>query len=486
MIILKGIIMNLENMVLGSELSKLKSSIKKIFFYRICGTGMGACACLAKELGLEVAGADITFSPPMSTYLESLDIDLFDLKNLKKEVLKDYDLIVVGNSVPRGSEHAKFIEQCGLKFTSFPSFLGEFLLKDKSVVGICGTHGKTTTTYFLTQMLEVLGEDPGYFIGGIIDHKAPSHLGTSDYFIIEADEYDSAYFQKISKFRLYEMNHMILTSLEFDHADIFSSIEDIKNEFESVLPSLPGEIIANDAYKEIFELKEKYQNKPWMIYGQDSSIGPQKIEVHNGMTQFQLKLGNSYVSFETNVIGEHNILNISSCLLLLHKLNFNTIELKQAVKSLGMVKRRQELRGSYKGSLVIDDFAHHPRAIDLTLKAIRQKYPNKKILTVFEPISATARSDIFQEEFYEALKLSDEVILAVSPIHTSVRDHENLDCVAIRDKINQNEQRAYVVRELIELRELLDQKVDESTLFLILSNRTCLGLWESDFVKALS
>ena len=184
------------------------------------------------------------------------------------------------------SDFARFVEESGVPFTSFPSFLGEFILKDKEVIGLCGTHGKTTTTYFLAQMLEALGEDTGYFIGGIIDGRPPSRLGNGPYFVIEADEYDSAYFQKISKFRLYELNHMILTSLEFDHADIFDTIEDIKNEFTDTLANLSGEIIANDDYQAISELKEKYSEKPWTMYGTKTNTGPSDIETISGMSHF--------------------------------------------------------------------------------------------------------------------------------------------------------------------------------------------------------
>ncbi len=478
--------MNLENMVVGTELSSLKNSIKKIFFYRICGTGMGACACLAKEAGYEVAGADITFSPPMSTYLESVNIPLSDLNSLTKEDLAGYDLIVVGNSVPRKSEFAKFVEHAGVNFTSFPSFLGEFILIDKEVIGLSGTHGKTTTTYFITQMLEALGEDTGYFIGGIIEGRAPSRLGKSKYFVIESDEYDSAYFQKISKFRLYELNHLILTSLEFDHADIFNSIEDIKNEFATVIPNLEGKIVANDAYEAILDLQEKYKEKHWSLYGLKTKEGPTGIETLDGITQFKLQLGNSFVDFKTNIVGTHNILNISSCIKILHELGFNAVELKKSVESLGMVKRRQEERGHYTEALVIDDFAHHPKAISLTVDAIKTRYPNKEIITVFEPISATARSSIFQEEFTESLMSSDKIIIAANPLQTTVEDSENLDTCKLVAELNSKNRNAVNVKDLKELMTSIDEWTHKESILLILSNRTCLGLWESDFVQKLS
>lgn len=477
--------MNLENMIVDSNLSTSKNKIKKIFFYRICGTGMGACACLAKEAGFEVAGADMTFSPPMSTYLESLDIPLMKLSDVTKEELQNYDLIIVGNSVPRNSDYAKFVEESGVPFTSFPSFLGEFVLKEKTVIGIAGTHGKTTTTHFLTQMLEFLGEDAGYFVGGIIEGRAPSKLG-GKYFVIESDEYDSAYFQKISKFRLYELNHMILTSLEFDHADIFNSIEDIKNEFSATLNGFAGNIIANDAYQAIDELEEKFKDLNWKKYGEASDNGPLNIEVLNGKTKFFVMINGERVAFETNIIGTHNILNITSSILMCSELGFEIQDIIKSVSSLGMVKRRQENRGTYKESIVIDDFAHHPKAIALTIDAIKESYPGKKIITVFEPVSATARSSIFQKEFAASFKKSDEVIIAVNPLQTTVKDSKNLDADRLVSDISSFGISAISVNSLDHLISFLDSKAAQDNLFLILSNRTCIGLWESDFVKNLS
>lgn len=478
--------MNLNNMVVGSDLAKLKPNLKKIFFYRICGTGMGACAFLAKESGLEVAGADMTFSPPMSTYLESQKIPLMQLSDLTKEQMQEYDLIVVGNSVPRKSDFARFIEECEVPFTSFPSFLGEFILKNKQVIGLAGTHGKTTTTYFLAQMLESLGEDVGYFIGGIIDGRSPSHLGESPYFVIESDEYDSGYFQKISKFRLYELNHLILTSLEFDHADIFNSIEDIKNEFAACLGHLEGHVVANDAYGAISDLKHQFDKKKhWKIYGETSELGPKDIETDSKITKFKVLLDNHYHQFETNIIGTHNILNITACIMMLHQIDFKIEDIKNSVKKLGLVKRRQEVRGHYKETLVIDDFAHHPKAIELTVNAIRDKYPQKKIITVFEPISATARSSLFQNEFTISLQNSDIVVMAQNSLQTTVGDEKNLDCEKIVSDLRDEGKEAYFVASLKELQAQLDNLVGEDHLFLILSNRTCLGLWESDFVQNL-
>lgn len=475
--------MDLTHLLEGKDLQA--NNIKKIFFYRICGTGMGACACLAKEAGFEVAGADLSFSPPMSTYLEDSGIDICNLSEVNEAKLKQYDLIIVGNSVPRNSDYARQVEACGVPFTSFPTFLGELILKHKNVIGVAGTHGKTTTTYFMTQMLEALNQDPGYFIGGIMDNRPPSKLG-KDFFPIESDEYDSAYFKKISKFRLYEIDHLILTSLEFDHADIFGSIEDIKNEFRAILKDFKGNIIANDDYPAILELKEEFPNLKWNIYGESSDLGPSSMSTENGRSFFTLSMGEETVKFETNIIGKHNLLNIGACALMLFELGFEANQIQKAVRSLGLVKRRQEERGHYKDAIVIDDFAHHPKAITLTLQALRQRYPGKKLLTVFEPISATARSSLFQNEFAESLENSDQVIMAMNPLRTTVKDTENLSADKIVEHLGGKGIKAVKVDSLENLMTEIDSRVDDQTVLAILSNRTCLGLWESDFAKQLA
>lgn len=469
-------------MVNQSDLVKNKKQYKKIFFYRICGTGMGACACLLKEAGFQVEGADASFSPPMSTYLESIGIPCFPLAEINEARLKEYDLIIVGNSVPRNSDHAKLIESAGVPFTSFPTVLGNLVLRDREVIGIAGTHGKTTTTFFIGQMLEALGEDPGYFIGGIINDRPPAKLGTSKYFVIESDEYDSAYFQKYAKFQQYELDHMILTSLEYDHADIYNNVEEIEEQFKQVFEKMPqGNFVANQSYPSI----QKIGKSSWSYYSEDSNTGPDIVKMNENGTEFKLKIKNNWHTVNTKVVGLHNILNISGCILMLTNLGHEAEAVIESVKDLKMVKRRQEVRGIYKGAVVIDDFAHHPKAITLTIQGIKTLYPNREIFTIFEPVSATARSDIFQNEFTESLKLADRLILAKNPLATTVGGHSNLNCQRIVDEVKSCGKPASVVENLESLRKAIDQQVSSNQVLLILSNRTCLGLWESDFVKAL-
>ena len=479
--------MDLTYLISQDDLIARRSQIKKVFFYRICGAGMGPAAVLIKQAGFQVEGADSAFYPPMSTFLETTGIPLFKLDQVTPDFLKQYDLIVVGNSVSGKAEAARMIEKVGVPFTSFPSALGSLVLKDKNVVGIAGTHGKTTTTYFMTQLLEKLNQNPGNLIGGIIEGRNPSELGDK-YFAIESDEYDSAYFHKISKFRLYEMKHLILTSLEFDHADIFASVEKIEDEFRDVIPKMKT-LIFNQEYPSAMKLYKEYFGKnadqKWFLYGEKSEIGPFEVETFETGSTFSLKWKGESIPFKSSVIGQHNVLNLTSCLIFLLNEGFKVPELQNATAKIGMVKRRQEVRGKYKGMIVIDDFAHHPRAITVTLQAIRAQFKNKKIITVFEPISATARSSIFQNEFRDSLASSEKVIIAKAEIATTALSGKDLDSDQLAKEITQKGSQAVCVNKLDDLRKAIDTFSEPDAVLLILSNRTCLGLWESSFVQEL-
>jgi UDP-N-acetylmuramate: L-alanyl-gamma-D-glutamyl-meso-diaminopimelate ligase len=480
--------MNLTNKQDFNGLKKFQKDIKKVFFYRVCGTGMGAAACLLKEKGYDVQGGDTNFYPPMSTYLESTGIPLFKLDQINQEFLKTFDLIVVGNVIPNGGPDAKMIEELGVKFASFPTAIGALVLSDVNVIGIAGTHGKTTTTFLATQVFEKLHTNPGYLIGGVMEERPSSRLGSGKYFFIESDEYDSAYFEKISKFRSYSLDNLILTSLEFDHADIFNSVEDIKAQFRAAMPHISKTMIMSADYIASLELFNEFSDDDktrWFKYGEKSEIGPKILEANERGSRFSLKFNKEELTFETNLIGRHNILNLSAVILYALTEGFKQSEIAEAIKDLKMVKRRQEVRGSYKGALIIDDFAHHPRAVELTLDGIITKYPKRKVHVIMEPNSATARSAIFQKEFTDSLDKAASVIFTKPTRPTSVKNVGDLDIYKIIEEVKKSGRPGSVVGTLPELMAEIEKIATPENLILVLSNGTCLGLWESDFVKNL-
>lgn len=480
--------MNLKNRLHYQALRTKATAIKRVFFYRICGTGMGAAACLLKEKGYHVEGGDSNYYPPMSTYLKTTGIPTHLLSDVASDFLKSFDLIVVGNVVAGTSQEARMIEELGVPFCSFPSAIGALVLADVNVIGIAGTHGKTTTTYLATQVFENLGLEPGYLIGGVMEGRPSSLLGSGKYFFIESDEYDSAYFEKISKFRSYSLDNMILTSLEFDHADIFNSVEDIKNQFKAALPNIDKRIIVNRDYSasvELFTETEGIEKKNWTFYGEKSELGPKNVATTPDGSTFQINLNGKTYDFQTNVVGLHNILNLTSVITYALLEGISSEAINKAILNLQMVKRRQEERGFYKKTLVIDDFAHHPRAVELTIDAIKAKYPSKKIHVIMEPNSATARSAIFQKEFTASLNRADSVVFTKPTRPTSVKGVGDLDIAEITKEVLSSGRHGKVVGNLQELREEIERNIGENNLILILSNGTCLGLWESEFVNEL-
>lgn len=474
--------MDLSNYYNFNKLKDNESKFKKIFFYRICGTGMGAAACLLKGAGYEVAGADKMFYPPMSTYLENSGIDIFKIDEISlDEIAKDYDLIVVGNVVAKASDDAREIENSGVPFCSFPAAIGAFVLEKKKVVGLSGTHGKTTTTYMGVQVFEKLGARPGHFIGGVMGDRAPANIGEGDFFFIESDEYDSAYFEKYSKFQSYSIDNLVITSLEFDHADIFSSIDDIKNEFRQIIPKAEVVIGCSD-WKYINELKSERIQKNWIDYGEDQvSI----LEESPLGTKFSIKIDRIKKVFKTNVVGKHNILNLSSIIYVASRAGYSDEEIQNSITEIKMVQRRQELKGTYKKSLVIDDFAHHPTAVEETIKAIKVKYPNLMIHACLEPGSATARSDIFQTQFMEALKGADKVTLITPSRPTTAIGHGDLDVSKLVKALNTSGIDSVSVDLLDKLLDRIEEFSSQETLHLVMSNSSCLGLWSSEFAKKL-
>ena len=462
------------------SLSYRAEQFQRIFFYRICGTGMGQAACLLKENGLHVEGCDLNFSPPMGPYLKSMNIKCYTHQEVTEELLRSFDLIVVGNVIPRESEEAKMIEQLGVPFCSFPAVLGAYILRKVNVVGVAGTHGKTTTTYFMVQLFESLGERPGYFIGGVLDGRPSSRIGDGSYFFIESDEYDSAYFHKVSKFHSYHLNSMILTSLELDHADIFSSIDDIKDQFYPVIENVHKTFICSDEYEAVGDLM---RGKGVIWYGGEF---PLIIKETTNETHFQLQWNNENLFFQTNIVGKHNIKNLSAAILYALDEGFSYEKTKDAIRSLQQVKGRQELRGYYRGCPVIDDFAHHPRAVQLTIDAIRVCYPHKKINVIFGPASSTARSKVFQREFSESFKGADQVLVLMSSHPTTVKNFGNIDWKQLqKDLSKKGLRKVAIASELKTVLQFIEENSCEESLFLVLSNGPCLGLWESELMEEL-
>ena len=364
---------------------------------------MGGLAQILKESGHDISGSDAQFYPPMSDHLDDLGIDM--IKGYSKDTLPKADLYVIGNALSRGNECVEFILDTKLPFKSGPQILGD-ILEEKRVFAVSGTHGKTTTSYMLTHIFLDQGKDIGFLVGGISDDIAGSaSLGKDKIFVIEADEYDSAFFDKRSKFIHYSPSTLIINNIEFDHADIFDELKDIKKQFHHLLKIIPssGNIIYfdDDSNTQDVISMGKWSNL--------TKINDGKIKINYDSREMQLS-EETFSLKNMPLIGEHNFKNYI-CAILAAKTAGVAIEdsISSLLKFQG-VKRRLEFKGLHSDIKIYDDFAHHPTAIQASSKAIRKEFPSKKILGVIELASNTMSDGIHGNSLIESSSFFDEVV----------------------------------------------------------------------------
>ena len=364
---------------------------------------MGGLAQILKESGHDISGSDAQFYPPMSDHLDNLGIDM--VRGYSKDTLPKADLYVIGNALSRGNECVEFILDTKLPFKSGPQMLGD-ILENKRVFAVSGTHGKTTTSYMLTHIFLDQGKDIGFLVGGISDNIAGSaSLGTDKIFVIEADEYDSAFFDKRSKFIHYSPSTLIINNIEFDHADIFDGLKDIKKQFHHLLKIIPSS-------GNIIYFNDDTNAQDVIDMGQWSNlvkIDDDEIKINYDSREIQI--ADDIFSLENMpLIGEHNFKNYI-CAILAAKTGGVAIEdsISSLLKFQG-VKRRLEFKGTYSGIKIYDDFAHHPTAIEASSSAIRKEFPSDKILGVIELASNTMSGGTHGNSLIESSSFFDEVI----------------------------------------------------------------------------
>ena len=365
---------------------------------------MAGLSQILKESGHDVSGSDVQFYPPMSDYLTNINIKT--IQGYEAKLLPKADLYVIGNALSRGNESVEHILSKNLPYVSGPEILGREL-KDRNVYAVSGTHGKTSTAYMLTHILDYNGKDVGYLVGGISENfKNPARLGKHKSFVIEADEYDSAFFDKRSKFIHYYPNNLIINNIEFDHADIFDNLDDIKKQFHHLIKVIPnkGNIIYSKDDQNVCEVLSKgYFCNLIQVNGENIKIdlGSKKLVVDN----------ETYILQDLPLIGEHNFRNYVAAILAAQIEGISINKSIESLKSFLGVKRRMEKVIEHNGIRVYDDFAHHPTAIKLSTKAVRDENPNKKILGIVELGSNTMSSGYHKDNLFNSLNLVDRAII---------------------------------------------------------------------------
>ena len=387
------------------------SAIRSVHFVGICGTAMASVAAALKEMGLQVTGSDQNVYPPMSTFLADRQIEVMS-GYAERNLAHKPDWVVIGNAISRGNPEAEFALDHKLRFCSLPELLKEFFIRGKRSIVVAGTHGKTTTTALLTWVFEHNGLNPGYLIGGIPNNLSQGARFTdSEWFIIEGDEYDTAFFDKRSKFVHYLPEIAVLNNLEFDHADIFENLAAIQTSFKHFIRLVPrnGLLLANGDDPNLTPLLN-VTHCPVKRFGlgEDNAVHAFNLKLAPTATEFEIPS----FKFHTSLIGELNARNALAVVACAKHCGLKNHQIQSAFDTFKGIKRRMEVRGIAGGVTVIDDFGHHPTAIRQTLRALRIKYPHDKIWAVFEPRTNTTRRKVFQNELATAFADADAVVIA--------------------------------------------------------------------------
>ena len=397
--------------------------MSKLHILGIAGTFMGGVAALARELGHAVEGSDANIYPPMSTQLETLSIALKQ-GYAAANIAPDCDAVVIGNALSRGNPAVEQVLDDGMRYTSGAQWLSEHLLPGRDTLAVAGTHGKTTTTTILTYLLEAAGRSPGFLIGGVAeDFGVSARVGAGREFVVEADEYDTAFFDKRSKFVHYRPLVAILNNLEYDHADIFPDVAAIQRQFHHLVRTVPrrGRLIVNGHDAHLAEVLAMGCWTPVERFGllEDGveatfEWSARKLQ-DDGSAFVVLRNGIEIGTVEWPMLGDHNVLNGLAALAACNAVGVEPAEVMPALARFRSVKRRMELIGEHAGITVYDDFAHHPTAINTTLAGLRAKVGDARIVVAMEPRSNSMRLGAHADALAPSLDLADAVVFLARP-----------------------------------------------------------------------
>ncbi len=467
-------------MVFGLGLSHAVGVIQEgdhIYFIGICGTAMASCAGALKSRGYRVSGSDANVYPPMSTFLSQAGIKVhegFDPAHLDERP----DCIVIGNAMSRGNPEVEHVLSKRWRYCSLPELLKECFIRGKRSIVVAGTHGKTTTTSMIAWILECAGLHPSFLIGGLPGNfQRGARLTNSDWIVLEGDEYDTAFFDKRSKFVHYLPEIAVINNLEFDHADIFENLKAVQKTFSHLIRLVPsnGLLLANGNDSNIAPLLD-IDFCPVKRFGLN---GAQDFKV----TTHQTKKGTLH--FEVNeeeyqlpMIGEHNLENAVAAIACAHQCGIHPSVIEGAMRTFKGVKRRLEIIGHSRGVTIIDDFAHHPTAIKKVLKTLRKAYPEGRLWVLFEPRSNTTRRSIFQSDLIDAFSEADIALFGEVARAHLLKPEDRLDLPAVVDALTNKGKTAKVIAQAEEMALEVAQNVNKGDVVAILSNGGFGGVHE--------
>jgi len=460
----------------------MKANPKHIHLIGICGTAMASLAGMLKERGFKVTGSDAAAYPPMSTFLEALGIPVaqpFAEANLNPRP----DLVIVGNALSRGNVELERLLDERIPFCSLPQILHDEFLIGKEVLVVAGTHGKTTTTSMLAWIFETAGLQPSFLIGGIAENFGSSFgLGQGRHFILEGDEYDTAFFDKGPKFLHYFPDSVILTSVEFDHADIYKDLDAVETAFKRLINLVPrrGRIIGFDRGESIdrclsraFCPVERYgtsERATWKIAN---------LEFEPERTSWSvLREGKPWADFQFPLAGEFNVWNATAAAALAAHHGVTAAAISQALATFRSVKRRLEVKAQVNGITIVEDFAHHPTAIQQTLSALRGRYRGARLWVVLEPRSNTLRRNVLQDELARSLAQADEVVVAGIFKSDAIPEAERLDLKRVTGEIQRRGKPARMLADADAIVNAIAPELRAGDVVAILSNGGFGGIYE--------
>ena len=449
----------------------------------VCGTGMASLAAMLKESGYEVSGSDEGVYPPMSDFLAQKRIRVqqgYDFKNLEPGP----DLVIVGNALSRGNAEVEYVLNFRIPFASFPEALKDFFLRDKTPVVVTGTHGKTTTTSLIAWGLHSAGKEPNFLIGGIAENFQSSYgLEGGEHFVVEGDEYDSAFFDKGPKFLHYLPYLAVIGNVEFDHADIYPDLDSIKLQFRrfaNLIPQRGFLVVGADSPAALEVSGNCLCRKETFGTGPDSDWSTRNIELEGDRYCFDVLFRKKlFRRFRMSIYGDYNIRNTLAATAILNHLEVSEDDIREGMESFLGVRRRLQLRARVNGIRIYEDFAHHPTAVRETLQAIRSTFHPDRVWAIYEPRSATSRRNIFQREIAEALSLADIVALPDLFKPEKVPGSERLDEALLVEDLRRMGRAAWNLGDVEGIIRKVCEEARAGDLIVIMSNGGFGGIYES-------
>jgi UDP-N-acetylmuramate: L-alanyl-gamma-D-glutamyl-meso-diaminopimelate ligase len=447
---------------------------QRIYFIAICGTAMASLAGMLKTLGHDVYGSDENIYPPMSTFLAEHGIPV--LQGFSATHLEPHpDLVVIGNAMSRGNPEVEYVLEHKIPYQSLPVILKEYFIQGKTSLVVTGTHGKTTTSSLIAWLLEKNEADPSFLIGGIPENFNRGYkVGQSNFFVVEGDEYDTAFFDKGPKFFHYLPDLVVISNIEFDHADIYNNVDEIKLNFRRLINLIPrnGLLVANGDDPNVRELLG-FALCPVETFGSSPGLDwrfEKVISSTSGVAFSLYRKDQHFADFQLPLAGEHNVRNAIATVIAANWLGYSVAQIQAAFSTFKGVRRRLQLKAEIRDILIFDDFAHHPTAIRETINGLHQRFPGRRLIAVYEPRTATAKRNRFFNDYLEAFAQADQIIFSAINRPDKVKGDRLLQVDELFQEFKARNKVAWQIPGVLQIVAFLKDQLQPGDVLLVMSN----------------